>query len=38
MKERLVGGRMDLTGLQPGYYVLEVIDNGGVQRLPFTKD
>jgi hypothetical protein len=37
-RERLEGGRMDLTGLQPGFYVLEVIDNGGVQRLPFTKE
>jgi len=35
---RLQGGRVDLTGLQPGYYVLEVIESGGVQRLPFTRE
>jgi hypothetical protein len=37
-KVRLQGGRVDLTGLQPGYYLLEVIDRDGVQRLPFIRE
>lgn len=37
-KVRLQGGRVDLTGLRPGYYLLEVIDRDGVQRLPFIRE
>ena len=35
---RLAGGRMDVSSLRAGLFVLEVQDNGSVLRLPFTKE
>ncbi|MEZ4757696.1 MAG: CRTAC1 family protein [Flavobacteriales bacterium] len=38
MNARLEGGRLDLSQVQPGFYVLEVQDATAVQRLPFTRE
>jgi hypothetical protein len=38
MNTRLQGGRLDLSQVQPGFYVLEMHDATGVQRLPFTRE
>jgi hypothetical protein len=35
---RMVAGRMDVSGLRAGFFVLEVQDEGAVLRLPFTKE
>nr|MCU0319613.1 T9SS type A sorting domain-containing protein [Flavobacteriales bacterium] len=35
---RMAGGRLDVSGLDAGFFVLEVQDEGAMLRLPFTKE
>jgi hypothetical protein len=35
---RMSNGRMDVSGLTTGFFVLEVLDAGSMLRLPFTKE